>query len=169
MQSPRRPTFERQSRLAGKRGYRVGSNYGRPYERLGVRWLVECVRKCENRLARRLNRTLVRTIYDPAAGTGGRLSVAGEYLVEHNPQARLTMFGQELDDESYAICKADILIRGQDVTTSPRQHPLRRRPRALSLRLHAVRSTLRRRVEEGGEGRPEETRFNGRSGSLGDR
>ena len=58
---------------------------------------------------------VVRTIYDPAAGTGGMLSVAGEYLAEHNPQARLTMFGQELNDESYAICKADMLIKGQDV------------------------------------------------------
>jgi type I restriction enzyme M protein len=58
---------------------------------------------------------VVRTIYDPAAGTGGMLSVAGEYLTEHNPQARLTMYGQELNDESYAICKADMLIKGQDV------------------------------------------------------
>jgi len=57
----------------------------------------------------------VRTIYDPTAGTGGMLSVAGEHLLEHNPQASLTMFGQELNDESYAICKADMLIKGQDV------------------------------------------------------
>ncbi|HRY19786.1 MAG TPA: class I SAM-dependent DNA methyltransferase [Candidatus Competibacteraceae bacterium] len=58
---------------------------------------------------------VVRTLYDPTAGTGGMLSVAGEYLEEHNPQARLTLFGQELNDESYAICKADMLIKGQDV------------------------------------------------------
>lgn len=58
---------------------------------------------------------VVRTIYDPTAGTGGMLSVAGEHLAELNPQARLTMFGQELNDESYAICKADMLIKGQDV------------------------------------------------------
>ena len=58
---------------------------------------------------------VVRTIYDPTAGTGGMLSIAGEYLLEHNPAARLTMFGQELNDESYAICKADMLIKGQDV------------------------------------------------------
>ncbi len=57
----------------------------------------------------------VRTIYDPTAGTGGMLSVAGDYLLEHNPQASLTMFGQELNDESYAICKADMLIKGQEV------------------------------------------------------
>lgn len=58
---------------------------------------------------------VVRTIYDPTAGTGGMLSVAGEYLLEHNSSARLTMFGQELNDESYAICKADMLIKGQEV------------------------------------------------------
>ncbi|MEK6664702.1 MAG: class I SAM-dependent DNA methyltransferase, partial [Pseudomonadota bacterium] len=58
---------------------------------------------------------VVRTIYDPTAGTGGMLSIAGEYLEEHNPEARLTMFGQELNPESYAICKADMLIKGQDV------------------------------------------------------
>ena len=58
---------------------------------------------------------VVRTLYDPTAGTGGMLSVAGEYLLEHNPAARLTLFGQELNDESYAICKADMLIKGQDV------------------------------------------------------
>jgi len=58
---------------------------------------------------------VVRTLYDPTAGTGGMLSVAGEYLAEHNPQARLTVFGQELNPESYAICKADMLIKGQDV------------------------------------------------------
>lgn len=58
---------------------------------------------------------VVRSIYDPTAGTGGMLSVAGEYLLEHNPQARLTLFGQELNDESYAICKADMLIKGQPV------------------------------------------------------
>jgi len=58
---------------------------------------------------------VVRTIYDPTAGTGGMLSIAGEYLHEHNPKARLTMHGQELNDESYAICKADMLIKGQAV------------------------------------------------------
>ncbi|MDP2217500.1 MAG: class I SAM-dependent DNA methyltransferase [Methanolobus sp.] len=58
---------------------------------------------------------VVRTMYDPTAGTGGMLSISGEHLEELNPQARLTMFGQELNDESYAICKADMLIKGQNV------------------------------------------------------
>jgi type I restriction enzyme M protein len=58
---------------------------------------------------------IVRTIYDPTAGTGGMLSIAGEYLAEHNPHGHLTMFGQELNPESYAICKADMLIKGQAI------------------------------------------------------
>ena len=76
---------------------------------------------------------VVRTIYDPTAGTGGMLSVAGEYPAEHNPQARLTMYGQEINDEPYAICKADMLIKGQDVaniiagnTLSDDGHPHRK-------------------------------------------
>ncbi len=58
---------------------------------------------------------VVRSIYDPTAGTGGMLSVAGEHLAELNPDARLVMYGQELNPESYAICKADMLIKGQDI------------------------------------------------------
>jgi type I restriction enzyme M protein len=58
---------------------------------------------------------VVRSIYDPTAGTGGMLSIAGEYLREHNPDARLVMYGQELNPESYAICKADMLIKGQAI------------------------------------------------------
>jgi type I restriction enzyme M protein len=58
---------------------------------------------------------IVRTIYDPTAGTGGMLSIAGEHLRALNPKARLVMHGQELNAESYAICKADMLIKGQDV------------------------------------------------------
>ncbi|RLJ19614.1 restriction endonuclease subunit M [bacterium endosymbiont of Escarpia laminata] len=59
---------------------------------------------------------LVRSIYDPTAGTGGFLSSGMEYLYELNHQARLATFGQELNPESYAICKGDMLIKGQDVS-----------------------------------------------------
>jgi type I restriction enzyme M protein len=76
---------------------------------------------------------VVRTIYDPAAGTGGMLSISEEHLTAMNPKARLTMFGQELNPESYAICKADMLIKGQDVgniifgnTLSDDGHPHRK-------------------------------------------
>lgn len=59
---------------------------------------------------------IVKTIYDCCAGTGGMLSVAEEYLRELNPDARLEVFGQELNAESYAICKSDMLIKGQNPT-----------------------------------------------------
>src|SRR3954471_68234 len=58
---------------------------------------------------------VVRTIYDPTAGTGGGVSLAREHPASMNKDARLTMFGQELNPESYAICKADMLIKGQDI------------------------------------------------------
>jgi type I restriction enzyme M protein len=60
---------------------------------------------------------VVRAIFDPTAGTGGMLSLADEYLEEHNDKASLVMYGQELNPESYAICKADMLIKGQDVSS----------------------------------------------------
>lgn len=58
---------------------------------------------------------VIRTIYDPTAGTGGFLSSGTEYVHEHNPEAVMRVFGQELNPESYAICKADMLIKGQNV------------------------------------------------------
>lgn len=58
---------------------------------------------------------IVRSVYDPTAGTGGMLSVADDHLTEMNPRARLTLAGQELNAQSYAICKADMVIKGQAV------------------------------------------------------
>ncbi len=58
---------------------------------------------------------IIRTIYDPTAGTGGFLSAGMEYVYELNPQAVMRGYGQELNPESYAICKADMLIKGQEV------------------------------------------------------
>ena len=58
---------------------------------------------------------IIRTIYDPTAGTGGFLSAGMEYVHELNPQAVMRAYGQELNPESYAICKADMLIKGQEV------------------------------------------------------
>lgn len=57
---------------------------------------------------------IVKTIYDPACGTGGMLSVAEAYLKELNPKAELKVFGQEINPESYAICVSDMLIKGQN-------------------------------------------------------
>ena len=59
---------------------------------------------------------ITKTIYDCCAGTGGMLSVAEEYLHELNSEARLEVFGQELNPESYAICKSDMIIKGQNAS-----------------------------------------------------
>ncbi len=111
---------------------------------------------------------VVRSIYDPTAGTGGMLSVAGEYLIEHNDRARLVMHGQELNPESYAICKADMLIKGQDVsnivfgnTLSDDGHPEKKFDYMLSnppfgVEWKKVEKEVRREAEQQG--------FNGRFG-----
>lgn len=57
---------------------------------------------------------VAKTIYDPACGTGGMLSVSEEYLHELNVATELLAFGQELNDQTFAICKADMLIKGND-------------------------------------------------------
>ena len=57
---------------------------------------------------------VAKTIYDPACGTGGMLSVAEEYLHELNKSTELLAFGQELNDQTFAICKADMLIKGNN-------------------------------------------------------
>ncbi|WP_281535351.1 type I restriction-modification system subunit M [Cryobacterium breve] len=57
----------------------------------------------------------VRTVYDPTAGTGGMLSVADDYVHTHYPNASLTLVGQELNAESFAIAKADMVIKGQAI------------------------------------------------------
>jgi type I restriction enzyme M protein len=62
-----------------------------------------------------MNKAPLRSIYDPTAGTGGMLSVAEDHIKASNANAKVTAYAQELNDESYAICKADMLIKGQDV------------------------------------------------------
>ncbi|MCK9477108.1 MAG: type I restriction-modification system subunit M [Candidatus Muirbacterium halophilum] len=57
---------------------------------------------------------IVKTVYDPACGTGGMLSIADEYVNELNNKAKLELFGQEINPESYAICKSEMLIKGQN-------------------------------------------------------
>jgi len=58
---------------------------------------------------------IVKTLYDPACGTGGMLAVADEYLRELNPDARLEVFGQDHNPESYAVCGSDMLIKGHNI------------------------------------------------------
>ncbi len=57
---------------------------------------------------------IVKTVYDPACGTGGMLSVAEEYMRELNKDAHLVLFGQEINDQTYAICNSDMLIKGEN-------------------------------------------------------
>lgn len=59
---------------------------------------------------------VVRSLYDPACGTGGMLSVAEDRLRDLNPAARLEVFGQELNAETYAICRSDMMLKGQDAS-----------------------------------------------------
>ena len=58
----------------------------------------------------------IRSIYDPACGTGGMLSIAEEYLHDLNPNIKLNVFGQELNPETWAIARSDLMIKGQDPT-----------------------------------------------------
>jgi type I restriction enzyme M protein len=59
---------------------------------------------------------IIRTIFDPACGTGGMLSVAEDYLRQLNPGAGLEVYGQELNDETYAICRSDMMLKGQEAS-----------------------------------------------------
>ncbi|ARE38052.1 MULTISPECIES: type I restriction-modification system subunit M [Rhodococcus] len=59
---------------------------------------------------------IIRTLYDPTAGTGGMLALAEEHLLAQNPDAKLSLYGQEYNGQSYAICKSDLLSKGHDAT-----------------------------------------------------
>ncbi len=56
---------------------------------------------------------IIRTLYDPACGTGGMLSVSQDYVRELNPDALLHVLGQELNAETFATCRSDMLVKGQ--------------------------------------------------------
>lgn len=58
--------------------------------------------------------TVTRSVYDPACGTGGMLSVAEEQIKKLNAGAKLVLCDQELNDETYALCKSDMLIKGNE-------------------------------------------------------
>ncbi|ONI88840.1 restriction endonuclease subunit M [Saccharothrix sp. ALI-22-I] len=57
---------------------------------------------------------VVKTVLDPACGTGGMLTAAEDFILQHNPQAKVVPHGQELNAESYAICKSDMMIKGEN-------------------------------------------------------
>lgn len=58
---------------------------------------------------------VVREVYDPAAGTGGMLSVADDKIKALNPNASVNLLGQEINPASYAICKADMVVKDQNI------------------------------------------------------
>lgn len=58
---------------------------------------------------------IVKTLFDPACGTGGMLSVSEDYVRELNPDARLEVFGQDYNEQAYAICGSDMMIKGQSL------------------------------------------------------
>jgi len=60
-------------------------------------------------------RGIIKTLYDPACGTGGMLSVSDEYVHELNPDARLELFGEDFNEQAYAICGSDMMIKGKNL------------------------------------------------------
>lgn len=56
----------------------------------------------------------IKTVYDGACGTGGMLTASMEYAKKLNSSSRMLCYGQELNAQTYAICKADMLIKGED-------------------------------------------------------
>jgi len=57
---------------------------------------------------------IVKTVYDPACGTGGMLSLAKDFIRRYNEDARPILFGQDWNDEAFAICKSDMMLKGED-------------------------------------------------------
>lgn len=78
-----------------------------------IRLMVDLIFTPDNDVLR--TKGAVRTLFDPACGTGGMLSVSEEYLRELNPDARLEVFGQDYNDQAYAICGSDMMIKGQNI------------------------------------------------------
>ena len=109
----------------------------------------------------------VRTVLDPACGTGGMLSAADEHITALNPDATVEVYGQELNPESWAICRSDLMIKGQDPDNirfgnsfSDDGH------KRGDLRLPAGQPAVRRGVEEGQGRRRVRAQDSRRVGSL---
>ncbi|MDE0119853.1 MAG: class I SAM-dependent DNA methyltransferase [Bdellovibrionales bacterium] len=62
-----------------------------------------------------IQKGIIKTLFDPACGTGGMLSVSSDFVRELNPQAQLEVFGQDYNSEAYAVCGSDMMIKGQDI------------------------------------------------------
>lgn len=103
--------FEELIRFANERANETAGDHYTPRE--VIRLMVELLFALDDDALSKSG--VVRSIYDPTAGTGGMLSVADEYLRTLNPGIQLSLYGQDYNDASYAICKADMVIKGQDV------------------------------------------------------
>ncbi len=76
-----------------------------------IRLMVDLLLSEDDRVLR--DKGVVKTLFDPACGTGGMLAVAEDRMRELNPDGHLEVHGQELNDESYAICRSDMMLKGQ--------------------------------------------------------
>ena len=101
--------FEELIRIGAEQSNEEAGEHFTPRE--VIRLMVNLLLAPEKDLARS---HVVKTIYDPACGTGGMLSVAEEYIHQLNRDAQPKLFGQDWNDEAWAVCKSDMLIKGED-------------------------------------------------------
>lgn len=101
--------FEELIRLGAEQANEEAGEHFTPRE--VIRLMVNLLVHSEGDLAKP---GVVRTIYDPACGTGGMLSVAEQHIRKQNDQARVLLYGQDDDDEVWAVCRSDLLIKGED-------------------------------------------------------
>jgi type I restriction enzyme M protein len=101
--------FEELIRIGAEQSNEEAGEHFTPRE--VIRLMVNLLLSPENDLHRS---HVVRTIYDPACGTGGMLSVAENYIRDLNADAKPVLFGQDWNDEAFAVCKSDMLIKGED-------------------------------------------------------
>jgi len=101
--------FEELIRIGAEQSNEEAGEHFTPRE--VIRLMVNLLLSPEKDLARS---HVVKTIYDPACGTGGMLSVSEKYIRDLNRDAQPKLFGQDWNDEAWAVCKSDMLIKGED-------------------------------------------------------
>jgi type I restriction enzyme M protein len=101
--------FEELIRIGAEQANEEAGEHFTPRE--VIRLMVNLLLSPEKDLARS---HVVKTIYDPACGTGGMLSVAEKYIHDLNADAQPNLFGQDWNDDAWAVCKSDMLIKGED-------------------------------------------------------
>ena len=101
--------FEELIRIGAEQSNEEAGHHFTPRE--VIRLMVSLLLSSESDLGRA---HVVKTIYDPASGSGGMLSAADEYLREHNTQAKPILYGQDYNPDAWAVCKSDMLIKGEN-------------------------------------------------------